>query len=211
MTFFFVRDSRRRYRYFSTEPAHPIRVNFSRPRQAWETAKTKLLQILPSRLLRQEQAFERGLTWKGGPLRILYGGAETPEHIARHFERFLRQEKLRHILLLTGEAVLMPITWVAALLPGPNILFYVLALLVLLQIAALRGISRTLRLERELTPDPVLTEWEEAVAARDEARYPGLLDRLERAHGLTAVRKVLWPSPRPPRRPVDKAPPDALC
>lgn len=193
MTFFFVRDSRRRYRYFSTEPVHPIHVKFSRARQAWETAKTKLLHILPSRLLRQEQAFERGLTWKGGPLRVLYGRAETPEHIARHFERFLRQQRLRHILLLAGEAVLMPITWVAALLPGPNIFFYVLALLVLLQIAALRGISRTLRLERELTPDPVLTEWEEAVAAKDEARYPGLLDRLERVHGLTAVRKVLWP------------------
>ena len=193
MTFFFVRDSRRRYRYFSTEPVRPPHVKFSRPREAWEAAKTKLLGIMPSRLLRQEQAFERGLTWKGGPMRILYGGAEPPEHAARHFERFLRRQSRRHVLLLSGEAVLMPITWVAALLPGPNIFFYVLALLVLLQIAALRGISRTLRLERELTPDPVLTAWEEAVAARDEARYPGLLDRLERVHGLKAVRKILWP------------------
>jgi len=193
MTFFFVRDSRRRYRYFSTEPVHPIHIKFSRARQAWETAKAKLLSILPSRLIRQEQAFERVLTWKGGPLRVLYGGTEAPEHISRHFERFLRAQRLRHIFLLSGEAVLMPVTWVAALLPGPNIFFYVLALLVLLQLAALRGISRTLRLERDLTPDPLLTEWEEAVAAKDEGRFPVLLDRLERGHGLRAARKVLWP------------------
>jgi len=192
MTFFFVRDSRGRYRYFSTEPVRPLHVKFSRPRQAWETAKAKLLGIMPGRLLRQEQAFERVLTWKGGPLPVFYGGTESLEHITRNFDRFLRAQHLRHILLLAGEAVLMPFSWVAALLPGPNIFFYVLALVVLLQIAALRGISRTLRIERELRSDPVLTEWEEAVAARDEARYPGLLERLERVHGLTAVRKVLW-------------------
>jgi len=191
MTFFFVRDSRHRYRYFSTEPVRPIRIKFSRPRQAWETAKAKLLSILPTRLLRQEQAFERVLTWKEGPLPVLYGGTEAPEHIARHFERFLRAQRLHHILFLSGEVVLMPVSWVAALLPGPNIFFYVLALVVLLQLAALRGISRTFRLERALAPDPLLTEWEEAVAAGDESRYPGLLDRIEHGHGLVAVRKVL--------------------
>ncbi len=193
MTFFFVRDSRRRYRFFSTEPVHPIRVKFSRARQAWEIAKAKLLGILPNRLLRQEQAFERALTWKGGPLRVLYGGHEDPGPMARHFESFLRRQRLRHILLLAVEAVLMPITWVAALLPGPNIFFYVLALLVLLQVAALRGISKTLRLEKALVSDPLLTEWEEAVSAGDEGRYQGLLDRLEQGHGLLAVHKILRP------------------
>jgi len=193
MTFFFVRDSRRRYRYFSTEPVRPIPLKFSRAREAWLAAKKKLLSILPSRLIRQEQAFERGLTWKGGPLPVLYGGLEDPGHIARHFERFLRAQRLRHILLLAGEAVLMPFTWVAALLPGPNIFFYLLALLVLLQIAALRGLSRALRLERHLAADPLLTAWEEAVAAGDKNRFPELLDSLERGHGLRAVRKLLWP------------------
>ena len=71
MNFFFVKDSKGTYRYFSSEPLKPVEVKFSRSKEAWELAKKKLM-LLPKRTLRMEQAFERALRLKGAPLRILH-------------------------------------------------------------------------------------------------------------------------------------------
>ena len=81
--------------------------------------------------------------------------------------------KTRHILLLAAEAVIVPVTGLAALLPGPNIIFYVLAILMIIQWQALRGIDRILGKEYEFVADPLLTEWEAAVEARDTSAFPG--------------------------------------
>ncbi len=61
-----------------------------------------------------------------------------------------------------------------------------------IQWQALRGITRILRRECEFVPDPLLAEWEAAVDARAEARFPELLARLERTHDLPSARKLLW-------------------
>ena len=191
MDFFFVRDYRNRPRFFSAGPLGPLPANFSKTREVWEKAKKKVVSLNP-RLLLQEQAFEHGGRPGQGPIRILHSGRHDERSVRARLFLFLERQRTRHIVVLAGEAVVVPITGLAALLPGPNIIFYVLAILMVIQWQALRGIGRIIRGKHELVVDPLLAEWEAAVEARDEARYPELLDRLEKVHGLPSPRKLLW-------------------
>jgi hypothetical protein len=86
----------------------------------------------------------------------------------------------------------VPVTGLAAFLPGPNIIFYFLAILMIIQWQALRGITRITRKDCEFVADPLLAEWEAAIEAHDEARFPGLLERIEKTHGLPYPRRLLW-------------------
>jgi len=191
MTFFFVRDYKGRYRYFSSEPAKPVDVTFSKSKQAWALAKKKLM-LLPKRTLRMEQAFEKALRLKGKPLRILYAGSTEEDKIRFRFSFFLQKQRTRHVAVLAIEALLVPISGLAAILPGPNIAFYALALLMITQWLALRGIGKTLRAEHEFVPDSLLADWEEAVKGGDEALFPGLLENLESGHHISDARRILW-------------------
>ncbi len=191
MTFFFVRDYRHRHRFFSAEPLGPLPAEFSKSRAIWETAKRKVTGLNP-RMLLQEQAFEHGGRPGDGPLRILHSGLTDDKALRTKLFFFLQRQRTRHILVLAAEALVLPVSGLAALLPGPNIIFYFLAVLMVIQWQALRGINRILRREHELVADPLLAEWETAVDARAEARFPELLERLEKAHGLPSARKLLW-------------------
>ena len=191
MNFFFVRDHKGRYRYFSSEPPRPVEVKFSRAKEAWELAKKKLM-LLPRRTLCMEQAFERALRMKGAPLRIHHAAGTDGDKVRSQFSLFLKLHRTRHIILLAGEAVVVPFTGFVALLPGPNIVFYALALLMITQWLALKGIGRTLRAEHEFVADARLAAWERAVEAGDEARYAELLEAVEAAHGIKDVRRILW-------------------
>ena len=191
MDFFFVRDSRHRPRFFSAEPLGPLPANFSKTRAVWEKAKKKVTSLDPRNLL-QEQAFEHGGRPGQGPLRILHSGRQDDKSVRTRLLFFLQRQRTRHILVLAGEAVLVPVTGLAALLPGPNIIFYFLAIIMVIQWQALRGIDRIIRRDHELVADPLLAEWEAAAEARDEARFPELLDSLEKVHHLPSPRKLLW-------------------
>jgi hypothetical protein len=191
MNFFFVRDYRHRHRFFSAEPLGPLPAKFSRSRAIWETAKKKVTGLNP-RMLLQEQAFEHGGRGGDGPLRILHSGHSEDKAIRTQFFLFLQRQRTRHILVLAGEAILLPVSGLAAILPGPNIFFYFLAVLMVIQWQALRGITRLIHKDTEFALDPLLAEWETAVDARAETRFPELLARLERAYGLPAARKILW-------------------
>jgi hypothetical protein len=191
MDFFFVRDYRRRPRFFSAEPLGPLPANFSKTRAVWEKAKKKVTSLNPRTLL-QEQAFELGGRPGKGPLRILHSGHFDDRAVRTRLFLFLQRHRTRHVVILSGEAIVVPITGLAALLPGPNIIFYVLAILMVIQWQALRGITRILRRDHEFIVDPLLAEWEAAVEARDEARFPELLERLGKVHGLPSPRRLLW-------------------
>ena len=191
MNFFFVRDHRHRHRFFSAEPLGPLPAKFSRSRMVWETAKRKVTGLNPRTLL-QEQAFERGGRPGGGPLRILHSGRSDDKAVRTKFFFFLQRQRSRHILILAAEAIVLPVSGLAALLPGPNILFYFLAVLMVIQWQALRGINRLLHKPYEFVPDPLLAEWEAAVDARAETCFAAILERLENAHGLESARKLLW-------------------
>ena len=191
MDFFFVRDWRRRSRFYAAGPLGLLPANFSRSRAIWEKAKEKVTSLNP-RILVQEQAFEHGARPGDGPLRILHSGRSDDRSVRTRLFLFLQRQRTRHILVLAGEALLLPFSGLAMLLPGPNIAFYVLAVLMIIQWQALRGISRILRRDHDLVADPLLAEWEAAVESHDEARFPELLDRLEQVHHLPSPRKLLW-------------------
>ena len=103
-----------------------------------------------------EQAFERALRFKAGCLPIVYADSADESKIQLRFSLFLQKQRTTHILVLAGEAVLVPISGLVAFLPGPNIAFYALALLMITQWLALRGINRTIKTEHEFIPDPLL-------------------------------------------------------
>jgi hypothetical protein len=191
MKFFFVHDYKGRCRYFSSDPAKPIQVKFSKSREVWELAKKKLM-LLPHRTLRMEQAFERALRFKAGCLPIIHASSTDESKVRLRFSLFLQKQRTSHIIVLAGEAVLVPISVLAAVLPGPNIAFYALALLMITQWLALRGINRTIKAGHEFIPDPLLAAWEEAVHGGEIERYPEVLASIEKAHNIKDIRKILY-------------------
>lgn len=191
MDFFFIRDYRGKFRFFSSEPERDISLPASRSKRAWELAQKKL-NILPLRNLRQEQAFIRILKEGDGPVSIRHSGCRPEKRIARRFFFFLQKQRSKHILFLIGETLLLPLSGLAALLPGPNVVFAALALLMVTHWQALRGINRLARKKQEFSVAPLLASWEEAVSLSQEDRFPEILPRIEQAYTLTGLRKVLW-------------------
>lgn len=190
MTFFFIRDTRQKYRFFSSEPFRPLRSDFSKSRQAWETAKRRL-NLLPMRILRQEQAFEGMPKTGGSPLKVVHSGCLEEKKVRLRFFFFLEKQKTRHTLLLVGEALVLPLTGFLMPFPGPNLAFYVLAIAMITQWQALKGINRSLKKDFEFVADPLFGEWETAVREGREARYAEILNRIESVHGLEKIQKVL--------------------
>lgn len=191
MDFFFIRDHRQRFRFFAQKPSPPLQSQFSKSRKIWETAKKKLTGLDP-RVLIQEQAFAQAGNIREGKLRILHSGRLGEKRIRMKFVFFLHRERTKHMFVLGGEGLLVPISGLAAFLPGPNVFFYFLAILMIIQWQALQGITKILRAEYDFAVDPLFSEWETAVEADEEALYPELLEKIEKARGLERLKKILW-------------------
>ncbi|MDH5465868.1 MAG: hypothetical protein OEY25_00450 [Candidatus Aminicenantes bacterium] len=191
MRFFFIRDYRHRYRYFSSDPISQIQIKTSRWKEFWELAKKKLM-LLPQRILRQEQAFGKILKFNEDKIQIFYSGKPDNKKIKTKFYFFLQRQRTKHILLLVGETLLLPISGLAAFLPGPNVFFGVLALLMITHWQALRGINRTLKKYFEFIPSSLFREWEQAQESKKEESYPQIFKKIENEYNLVEIRKVLW-------------------
>jgi len=105
---------------------------------------------------------------------------------------FLYKQRSKHILVLIGETLLLPLSGLAALLPGPNVAFAALALLMITHWRALQGISRLARKKLDFPAAPLLADWEKACARTQEERYPEILKAIETEHHLSRVHKILW-------------------
>jgi hypothetical protein len=191
MDFYLTRDYRERYRFFSSEPEKDISIPVSRPKRAWELAQKKLT-LLPMRSLRQEQAFIHVLKMSDETISIRHSGCRPEKRIALRFFFFLQKQRTRHILLLIGETLLLPLSGLAALLPGPNVAFAALALLMFTHWQALRGINRLAGKKHRFSGDSLLAAWEEAVNLSQESRYAEILQGIEKERDLSGLRKVLW-------------------
>jgi hypothetical protein len=191
LNFFFVRDARREMRFFSSEPPKPPDAGRSKAKEAWELAKKKLM-VLPQRMLRQEQAFARALKLEEPEIRILYSGIADEHKIHHRFSFFLQRQRSKRVFYLIGEALLVPLTALLMPLPGPNVAFYVVALLLITHWLSIRGVRAILKKRHEFVEAPILAEWEIAISHRAEDRYADILDRIEREYGLVNLRKVLW-------------------
>lgn len=191
MKFFFVRDHRHRYRFFSSEPIQEIQVQFSRLEKIWNAAKKKLL-LLPPRMLRQEQAFARIVKIPDPQIQIHYAGQSDPKKIKRKFFFFLQKQKSKHLALLIVETLLLPISGVMALLPGPNVFFGVLALIMITHWQSFRGIQRIGKKEQNFVPAEVLSEWESSLSSAQESEYPLIIEKIEQTYNLQNLKKVLY-------------------
>jgi hypothetical protein len=191
MDFFFVRDSRRRLRFLSSGPRELMPEGSSWSRRAWEKAKRKITGLDPRTLL-QELAFEHAARTRGESIQVHVAALDDESKLRTRFNFFLRREKSRHVLLLALESLAVPVTGLAALLPGPNVIFYFLAVLMIIQWQALRGINRLLNDSVPFAVDPLLEEWEAAVAAGETERFPLILEKFERDRAVPGARKALW-------------------
>jgi len=191
MIFFFVRDFKNKYRYLTSEPPREIQVKFSRWRKVWEAAKKKLT-LLPQRILRQEQAFRKSFSLEEKKIKIFHSGRLEERKTRTRFRFFLRTQKTKHIFFLIGEALLLPLSGLAVFLPGPNVFFGVLALLMITHWQALRGINRLLKKEYDFAPSSLLAHWEEALEFKDEQNFPSTLKEIEKEFRLVNIHKVLW-------------------
>jgi hypothetical protein len=191
MCFFFVKDYRGKYRYFSTEPLHSIQVDFSRWKKIWDEARQKLM-LLPKRILAKEQAFEQVLHSKNKSIEILYSGCCSEQRTRLRFFFYLQRQRTKHIFLLIGETLLLPISGLAALIPGPNVFFGVLALLMITHWQAFRGINRLLKKEYNFRSSPSLKEWEQVIESKSEQDFFPVLKRIREDYGIKNLQKILW-------------------
>lgn len=191
MKFFFVHDYRHKYRYFSSEPVKQIQVNFSRLRRIWEEAKKKLM-LFPQRVLCQEQAFRRTPSAEEKKITIFHSNRLGKKKVKMKFRFFLRKQKTTHVFSLIGETLLLPFSGLAGLLPGPNVFFGVLILLMITHWQALRGINRLLKKEYEFIPSSLFSQWEEALKRKKEGDFPEILEKIEKKYSLDNIKKILW-------------------
>ncbi len=191
MKFFFVRDYKHKYRYFSSGPAGQIKIKTSRWKELMELAKKKLT-LLPQKILWQEQAFGKVLKFNEDKIQIFYSGKQEKKRIKTRFYFFLQKQRTKHIVLLVGETLLLPISGLAMFLPGPNVFFGVLALLMITHWQAFRGINRTLKKNFEFISSPLFKEWEQAQESKEEEVYLNIFKRIEKEFNLEDIQKVLW-------------------
>jgi Mitochondrial K+-H+ exchange-related len=191
MEFYFVRDCRDKYRFFSSEPEKDISIPVSRTKRAWELAQKKLT-LLPPRVLRQEQAFMRIRKVEGETISINHSGLRPEKRIRLRFSLFLYKQRSKHILILIGETLLLPLSGLAALLPGPNVAFAALALMIITHWGALQGIRQLSHKKFDFSAAPLFADWEKACSEAQEDRYAEILKRIETEYHVAQVNKILW-------------------
>jgi len=188
--FFFIKDWKEEYRLFSAHSSPSLPADSSWVKKALEVAKKKLM-LLPQRTLRQEQAFARALKISEPDVRVVHGHADD-KWINARFHFFLHKKRTQRLFIVLGEALLVPVTGFLVLLPGPNVAFYAVALLLITHWLSFRGIRRLLRKEHIYEASPFVEAWERAIDEKREADYPGLLERMEKEFGVEGVRKILY-------------------
>ena len=191
MKFFFIRDHKHKYRYFSSAPVSQIQIKTSRLKELLVLAKKKLT-LLPQRILWQEQAFGKVLKFNEDKIQIFYSGKPEKKRIKTRFHFFLQKQRTKHVLLLVGETLLLPISGLAAILPGPNVFFGILALMMITHWQAFRGINRTLKKNFEFISSPLFMEWEQAQESKKEEIYLKIFKCIEKEYNLKDIQKVLW-------------------
>jgi hypothetical protein len=190
MKFFFVLDSRKKFRFFSSEPVQTIQVKFTRLQKIWIEAKKRLM-LLPKRILAQEQAFAKVLKLDEDSLEIFHSGQLDEKRLKIKFFLFLQKQRTKHILFLIGEAVLLPVSGLMAFLPGPNVFFGVLALIMYTHWQAFKGINAIGRKNHLFKTSQILADWEGALLSRDEKYVAPILEKIEDTYHLKDLDKIL--------------------
>jgi hypothetical protein len=191
MKFFFVLDHSGKYRFFSSEPIQNIQVKFTRLEKLWVEAQKRLM-LLPKRILAQEQAFARALKLNEDSMEIIHSGRLDEKRLKIKFFLFLQKQRTKHIFLLIGEAILLPLSGLLALLPGPNIFFGFLALIMVTHWQAFKGINKVSRKEHLFVTSQALDEWEQALLSPEGKNLDAVLEKIEEEYTLKDLNKILF-------------------
>jgi hypothetical protein len=191
MKFFFILDFREKYRFFSSEPIENIQVKFTRLEKIWDEAKKRLM-LLPKRILAQEQAFVRVHKLNEDNMEIFHSGRLDEKRLKIKFFLFLQKQRTKHLFLLLGEAVLLPVSGLMALLPGPNVFFGVLALIMYTHWQAFKGINKIARKKHLFHASPALDEWEQAILSPEKNNLNPILEKIENTYTLKDLKKILF-------------------
>lgn len=191
MKFLFVKDYKKNYRFFSSIPVQNIQIEFSRWKKVWEVAKTKLM-LLPIRVLSQEQAFEKALKIEAEELEIFHSGLKSEKKIRTKFFFFIQRQRTKHVFLLIAETILLPISGLMAMLPGPNVFFGFLALIMYTHWLGIKGINKLARMEYRFSSHETLRAWESVVEEEKEDDYPGILSAIAEEFERENITKILW-------------------
>ncbi len=148
--------------------------------------------LLPKRILAQEQAFARALKLNEDSVEILHSGRLDEKRLKIKFFLFLQKQRTKHILLLVGEAILLPVSGLLALLPGPNVFFGVLALIMFTHWQALKGINKISRKSQLFITSQTLNEWEQALLSQNRKNLTAILDKIEEEYNLKDMNKILY-------------------
>ena len=168
-----------------------IQIQSSRWKKIWDLAKAKL-SLLPKRILRQEQALARAVKIEVETIEIIHSGRLEERRIRRKFYFFLQRQRTTHILYLVGETILLPISGLMALLPGPNVFFGVLAILMITHWEAFRGINHIRKKGYQFTPSTLLEDWERAIEVKEEKSFAPILEKISGEYNISNLPKVLW-------------------
>jgi hypothetical protein len=95
-------------------------------------------------------------------------------------------------LFLIIEALLLPVSGLMAFLPGPNIFFYVLALIMYTQWKALRGIKVLIKKDHEFIDSPLLEEWEAAVESGKPEEMQAAMKKINNELCIDKIQKILY-------------------
>jgi hypothetical protein len=157
--------------------------------ELWIEAKRRLM-LLPKRILAQEQAFARVLKLSDS-MEILHSGRLDEKRLKIKFFLFLQKQRTKHILFLVGETILLPVSGLMALIPGPNVFFGVLALIMYTHWQALRGINAIRQKKHLFVTSQTLNDWERALSSREEKNLSAILKKIEGTYDLKDLDKIL--------------------
>jgi len=191
MEFFLARDYHHKFRFFSSEPLQQIKIEFSRLKKIWSAARQKLM-LLPPKILRQEQAFENINRIKANEINIYFSGKDSEKKIRILFFLFLQKQKTKHLFLLIMETILLPVSGLMAMIPGPNVFFGILALIMITHWQAFRGINRLGKKTLNFASSDSLKEWEQTLAKKDPTAFPAALKKIEQEFGLNNIQIILY-------------------
>jgi hypothetical protein len=148
--------------------------------------------LLPKRILAQEQALARVLKLEEDTIQIYHAGRLDEKKIKRSLFLFIQKQRGKHTILLIGESILIPVTGLMALLPGPNVFFGVLALVWITHWQALRGINKLSRKEHRFIPALSFKEWESILDSEQSPDFLPLLNKIEKEYELEDLNKILY-------------------
>ena len=189
MRFFFLPDKKNNFKFLSEELSE-LKIESKKWQKLWIKAKNALTKPIPAKFTVQEKAFAQLMSIKDN-IEILYPESLSYKKAKVKFKRFLYKERTKHIILLIGEIILLPLSGLVTPIPGPNIIFYALVFFIILHWQAFRGINKLMKKHYKLIPDSFFDKWYHAVKQDSKIGLNDILKEIENNYRIKELNKIL--------------------